>query len=166
MYQIHRPETKDFEKLVALANEADKRYFNIYTPEEAKEVGVNNLSVTELLETDRLLLAAYENDEPIGLTEYRFKTPNAVWVSSLFIRPDKQRQGIGKMLMLTIEDEAKTKGASAVVLEAEKNANWAVNFYNKLGYIVLNKEDFQQEPFLGLLSKDPVSNRFIFAKKV
>jgi len=166
MHQIHQPKIKDFEKIVSLMNEADKKFLEVLTPENAKEIGVSDFNISDLTDNNHLLLAIYEDNEPVGIALYHFKTPKVIWINSLYIHPKKQRQGFGKKLMLAIEKEAKIKGVTAIVLETEKNANWAVNFYNKLDYIILTKEDFQKEPFLNILSKDPVQNRFIFAKKI
>jgi hypothetical protein len=63
-----------------------------------------------------------------------------------------------------VEEIARERGAKVVVLETERQADWAVNFYLKNNYKILSEEDLKVFPFDMVLDKPPVPNRYIFGK--
>ncbi|MGQ9473130.1 MAG: GNAT family N-acetyltransferase [Candidatus Caldatribacteriaceae bacterium] len=68
------------------------------------------------------------------------------YLSNLAVYPDYQRRGIGKKLLLAVEEEARKRGLSYIELDVERE-NWeAITFYQKAGY------ETQQE--LGLSWRD------------
>ena len=51
-------------------------------------------------------------------------------IKSVYVLPQAQRKGIGSIIMSSLENTARKKGLSIIVLEAQPNA---VPFYSKLG---------------------------------
>lgn len=64
------------------------------------------------------------------------------YLSSLAIYPIYQGKGIGKKLLLTVEEEARKRGFSYVELDVERE-NWkTIAFYQKAGYEIQRESDF------------------------
>jgi ribosomal protein S18 acetylase RimI-like enzyme len=61
-------------------------------------------------------------------------SPNQGQVRCVAIATAAQGKGIGKAIMAYLEDQAKTKGWTEIVLEARENA---VPFYQAIGYCII-----------------------------
>lgn len=57
-----------------------------------------------------------------------------VVVEEIFIKPDKQRQGLGAMLLARVEEYIKEKGLAGITLLTNKYAP-APKFYKKNGFV-------------------------------
>jgi GNAT superfamily N-acetyltransferase len=53
-------------------------------------------------------------------------------IDAVYVAPERWRQGIGRLLLLRLEQIAKTEGLSRVGLQA---AGPAIRFYQRLGYL-------------------------------
>ena len=168
MPEIIIPQRSDYTEIAQLVNGADKVFFSVYTPEEAKEVGVASETAESLTEGEknRQYLAVKENGVFVAFTSFRLKNNQTVWISSLYAHADHQRKGYGGLLLSEIEKFAKLNGALVITLETEVEADWAVRFYKKQGYIILSKEDLKIYPFDKVIDKEPVSGRYIIGKKI
>ena len=166
--KIALPTRNDYKVIVQLVNEADRVFFDIYTKTEAVEVGVGSLTEEDLIsgEKVRKYLVLWENGAIVAFASFRLKNEQTVWVSSLYVRVDLQGQGYGSKLLKEIEKFALKHKAQVVVLETEKKAKWAVDFYLKNGYKKITKNGLAKFPFNKVLEKLPVPNRYILGKIV
>src|SRR5512133_1120672 len=81
-----------------------------------------------------------ESDEVIGAMFAHRKiwwTNDEIFIDELFIRPDRQQQGCGKMLMEQAEKLSKELGLGGVTLLTNKY-HPAKGFYEKIGYMTAN----------------------------
>lgn len=168
MLKISVPTRKDYKQIVQLVNEADRIFFGIYTKSEIKEVGVSNLTEQDIIkgEKTRKYLMLKDNNKIVAFASFRLKNQQTVWVSSLYVRVNLQGKGYGSKLLKKIESIALKNKAKIVVLETEKKAVWAVNFYLKNGYKKITKNGLTKFPFNKVLEKPPVPNRYILGKVV
>jgi N-acetylglutamate synthase-like GNAT family acetyltransferase len=81
---------------------------------------------------------AVENGEVLGVARMHESSPNQGQVRCVAIATAAQGKGIGKAIMAYLEDQAKTKGWTEIVLEARENA---VPFYKRIGYTI-NAESY------------------------
>ena len=82
---------------------------------------------------------AIENERIIGIVFLEDNRIGWVYVDSNFLG-----KGIGKKLMILIEEKAKKKGLKKVVLNPTKTA---LKFYEKLGYKKIKQEIWKTETF-------------------
>ena len=59
-------------------------------------------------------------------------------VLTIAVLPDFRRQGIAREFMRQIEEWAKDRGASALMLEVEKSNSAAIGLYKSLGYLLIS----------------------------
>ena len=64
-------------------------------------------------------------------------------VRRVFVCPDCQRRGIGRLMMAELETEAKENGVDRVALSASLPA---LEFYLRLGYEVVSEVDYEVAP--------------------
>ena len=74
---------------------------------------------------------AVAGEEVLGVARMHESSPNQGQVRCVAIATAAQGKGIGKAIMAYLEDQAKTKGWTEIVLEARENA---VPFYHAIGY--------------------------------
>ncbi len=162
------PTRKDYKEIVQLVNEADCVFFDIYTKSEASEVGVSNFAEEDLVSGEKVkkYLVLWDNGAIVAFASFRLKNKQTVWISSLYVRVDLQGQGYGSKLLKEIENFALKNKAKTVVLETEKKAKWAVDFYLKNGYKKITKNGLAKFPFNKVLEKLPVPNRYILGKVI
>ncbi len=77
---------------------------------------------------------AVEGEEVLGVARMHESSPNQGQVRCVAIATAAQGKGIGKAIMAYLEDQAKTKGWTEIVLEARENA---VPFYEKIRYTII-----------------------------
>jgi N-acetylglutamate synthase-like GNAT family acetyltransferase len=81
---------------------------------------------------------AVENGEVLGVARMHESAEKQGQVRCVAIAIAAQGKGIGKAIMAYLEDQAKTKGWTEIVLEARENA---VPFYKRIGYTI-NAESY------------------------
>ena len=92
---------------------------------------------------------AMDGDDIVGfLKTRRSVAPNQVplvdgiEVQQLYVAPDQQRKGIGRMLTDRAMSIARERGADGLWLSVWQEADWAVNFYRAYGYRTVGTADF------------------------
>jgi aminoglycoside 3-N-acetyltransferase I len=84
------------------------------------------------------VFAALVNGEIVGgvtaysMTQY-YSTRDAVFLYDLAVASSMQRQGVGKKLMVALNDHCKTIGTEVVFLEADETDQHAIEFYRSTG---------------------------------
>jgi N-acetylglutamate synthase-like GNAT family acetyltransferase len=77
---------------------------------------------------------AVENGEVLGVARMHESAEKQGQVRCVAIATAAQGKGIGKAIMAYLEDQAKTKGWTEIVLEARENA---MPFYERIGYTII-----------------------------
>jgi len=73
-------------------------------------------------------------------------------ILSIAVDPSAQRLGVGQTLMMEVEKSARENGYQKIELNVNSNNQNALDFYEKLGWKRINKD--QHKPWQGLLEKD------------
>ena len=166
MIIFQKPEKSEYPKIADLVNKADSVYFDIYSQQIAKEMHISSETVDDLIEGEkrREYRCIYKNSDLVGFASFHVKNIQTLWLSEFYIDIGYQKSSFGSLLLNEIEKIAKKKNVLVVVLETDKKALWAVNFYKKNKYIILDKIALKKFPFDLVLEKDPVEGRYIFGK--
>ena len=77
---------------------------------------------------------AVENEEVLGVARMHESAEKQGQVRCVAIATAAQGKGIGKAIMAYLEEKAKQKGWTEIVLEARENA---VPFYEAIGYMIV-----------------------------
>lgn len=78
----------------------------------------------------------------IGVAALQLLNEHSGNIRFVYVLPEHQRKGIGTSLVTHIEAEARRFGLKYLVIPyVDINANWAINFYMKLGYKVVEKHE-------------------------
>ena len=88
-------------------------------------------------------IIVYDNNTAAGFASYspKLKGDNTVYrLHKLYVLPNQQGKGTGKLLLNFILNEIKQRGAKILELNVNRN-NKAFHFYTKIGFTISNEED-------------------------
>lgn len=92
-------------------------------------------SEQDIMEEDSYHLMVVDYDgKVIGVARLHLNTPQQAQIRFMAVETREQRKGIGKMLLLALEEKAIEWGAEEVVFDARANI---AGFYKRYGYVTL-----------------------------
>lgn len=116
----------------------DYMFTKIYNPEYLK----NEIS------SGQNYVLIYENNIPQGFTSHSASDDNDIYrLNKIFLLPESQGKGFGKILMKHVEDIARNRNAKFLDLYVNRN-NPACEFYKKIGFQIQKEIDIPVGPYL------------------
>ena len=89
--------------------------------------------------TTRFMAIAESENRIVGYCGVFLPAPGVeADILTVAVLPEYRRQGIAREFMRQIEEWAKERGASAMMLEVEKSNSAAIELYKKLGYLQIS----------------------------
>lgn len=85
-------------------------------------------------------LLAVKSEQAIGFAAYNAITAQQFKLQKLYMLPEVQGTGMGKLLLQTVIDQAKGAGATSLILNVNRS-NKAIAFYSKMGFQIVKEED-------------------------
>lgn len=110
-------------------------FHNHYTYDEAYEK-IGSL-IDHLRDDTAIVYGVFENEELIAFIwayVHQFREEDRMYVSEIRVKEGYRKRGIGKNLLVLVENEARELGIGAVYLHAEADNPDAVRFYKTTGY--------------------------------
>lgn len=110
------------------------------------------------LEKGHRFLLVKEDDEALGFASYEhnYKGRNITRIHKIYLLPETQGKGIGRLLIGEIEKIALKNGAKALSLNVNR-FNKARHFYNKIGFEIVGEEDIELDH--GYLMEDYIMEK-------
>ena len=101
-------------------------------------------SLQKSLAKGHQFLLLKEDNTALGFASYEhnYLDKNVTRLHKLYMLPESQGKGAGRMLIEAIEKLAKENGSDAISLNVNKFNN-AFSFYKKAGYEVVGEEDIE-----------------------
>lgn len=112
------------------------------------------------IENGHEFILAKENDICLGFAsfEHHHKNGNTTKIHKIYILPETQGKGIGKLLIDSIAQFAKENNSNSLLLNVNR-FNKALTFYQKLGFEIVEEIDIELEH--GYLMEDYVMEKEI-----
>lgn len=108
-----------------------------------------NKEIFEDLINNNNMYMLYEDNIPLAFASYHeFDTHIAN--TGLYVRRDAQKKGFGKILLNFMEDKEFYE-KNIFKLEVLHIATWAINFYEKNGYVVLSEDKIKELNLEGII---------------
>ncbi|MFI2742007.1 GNAT family N-acetyltransferase [Zhouia sp. PK063] len=80
---------------------------------------------------------AYENTIPVGCGAIKHFDKSTVEVKRMYVKDNCRGKGIASIILLALEDWAKTLGYTFTILETGKRQQEALRLYKKNGYVII-----------------------------
>ena len=84
-------------------------------------------------------------DDPIGY--FTFLTTETVYIQSLYIRQEYQRQGIGKQAFALIREHCRTHGFDKFTCNCNSHNYSAQNFYRSMGGTIIKRNEGHDDKY-------------------
>lgn len=120
-------------------------YLQALYPSESNHV----VDVDALAGPDAVFLAARRNGELLGSIAFRIVAPGHAEIKRMFVRSEARGIGLGRRLLVALEDAARQKHVSRISLETGIRQPEAIALYRASGY--------QDCPPFGTYAPDPLS---------
>lgn len=83
------------------------------------------------------VILLYDNDLPIGCASFRYVDDKTAEIKRVFIRKEYRGKGLSKELMKNLEERAKDKHYTKLILETGAPLKEAIGLYKTTGYKVI-----------------------------
>lgn len=112
------------------------------------EVLYTETALQQQMQEGQTFVLLYAEEQPVGFASFSEK--NAVEkvykLNKLYLLPDCQGKGLGKKLIIFVEEEVKKRGAAILDLNVNRH-NKAKDFYQHCGYHMHQQEDISIGPY-------------------
>jgi ribosomal protein S18 acetylase RimI-like enzyme len=98
-------------------------------------------SLQQQMNNGSKFIFVYEDKEAVGFAAYLEKSLSVYKLDKIYVLPSQQGKGTGRFIIDHIINEIKNKSANALQLQVNR-FNKARNFYEKLGFVVIEEKDF------------------------
>jgi diamine N-acetyltransferase len=120
-------------------------YKEILTPGQLeymmKQIYSPTALTKQILELKHSFLILEDDEAPVGFASYStLSGPTVYKLHKIYVLPNLQGRGLGKLMIDFIVEEIKTIGAVALQLNVNR-FNLARRFYERLGFRVIREED-------------------------
>jgi predicted N-acetyltransferase YhbS len=129
---IQPADAADADELTAIAHAA-KRYWGY--PASWMEQWREALTITEALVEQALVVKAMDGGRIVGFYALDGAHGRLI-LEHLWVRPDAMGQGIGRRLFQHAAEQARLRGAWAIVIESDPNAT---GFYRRMGAVPIGQ---------------------------
>jgi ribosomal-protein-alanine N-acetyltransferase len=82
-------------------------------------------------------VAAFEAEALVGYAGLAVTGPAEAWINNIAVRRDRQRHGIGRLLLESLLEHARSQQARSVLLEVAADNKPAQNLYDAYGFAVV-----------------------------
>ena len=140
---IQSAKKEELEEILNLVNLCRWEAYHPILPNVTKEHISYPLEKLEEILEEMLVFVYKDEGKIIGTIALDKLTNTHGQLLMIFVHPDYQRKGIGSSLVNYTEDIAKEIGFKELTLSTMEQAQWAVKFFEKLGYKIIKKEDHE-----------------------
>ena len=144
-FKIRRATSKDIPLIRDLCFKIwPQSYASILSKEKIDymlEMMYSQVSLEKQMNDGSQFIFVYDDEEPVGFAAYFEKTPSIYKLDKIYVLPSEQGKGTGRFVIDYIIGETRQKGATALQLQVNRD-NKAKNFYEKLGFVVIDYQDF------------------------
>ena len=137
-------QTPDQPEVWRLLVQADARSASLYPLQNR-----SGLSPAELVARDVRFFVAHEAGHVVGCGGYALVPPGLAELKRIFVVPEARGRGVGRRIIVAIEQAARTEGIEGVLLETGVKSTEAIGLYRLLGYA--------ERPPFGDNGPDPLS---------
>jgi ribosomal protein S18 acetylase RimI-like enzyme len=115
-------------------------------------------SLNKNIENGHYFILAKEDENPLGFASYVHDYPkiHVTKIPKIYMLPEAQGKGIGKILIDEISAIAKANGSEKLILNVNRS-NKALGFYQKIGFEIVGEEDIALDH--GYLMEDYIMER-------
>jgi len=133
---IRRGTDEDFEEIFAAINDAAIAYKGVIPPDRWHEPYMTKEELQAQIEEGVRFSCYVDNNELIGVMGIQDKA-DVELIRHAYVRTKRRNKGIGTLLLQELIKDAK----KPILIGTWKAANWAIRFYEKHGFRLVEEEE-------------------------
>lgn len=137
--RIEKAKSDDAQEILFVINIANREAFGRIIPKEHFKKPVITREEFEKCSEKMTFYIHRHKDMVVAVAALSVEDEDTGRIRWVYVLPEYQKQGVGTALVLHLEQVARERGLRKTRLVTESNAEWAIRFYNKLGYTLINK---------------------------
>ena len=145
MVELKPVEKKDIVLLRKLADEIWRLHFPGIISNEQIDYMLEKMYSMEQIEKELnqgiIWKIIIHNDKPVGYISYSMINEYQCRLNKIYVHPDLQDKGIGRISINDAINYAKDKKAMEIILNVNRNNEKAIKAYGKYGFIIIKEED-------------------------
>lgn len=163
MIHIVKATTEDLKTVSAIAHKTwPLTYGEILSRAQLEymlDVFYSEISLKKNIDSGHEFILAVEDKKVLGFAsfEHNYQNKKATKIHKIYILPETQGKGIGKLLVDSITEFAKQNHSTSLLLNVNR-FNKALNFYQKLGFEIIQEIDIELD--YGYLMEDYVLEKY------
>lgn len=131
----------DLDEILSLVNRVVAEWFIKIIPKEYyKEPFLSKKQFSQMATFMEFFVVRKEG-QIIAVGSFGSRDEKTAWIPLMHVHSKYQRKGIGSSLMRFLEEKARSLDYKSIQLETDSEAKWAINFYEKHGYSVFQKDE-------------------------
>jgi len=120
-----------FGKVLERTTETERRSLEVFTADQSRQAALVATSGGVLAGTCLLVQSELEPCHPVS-----------PWLAGLYVAPEHRRQGVGRVLVRAVEDQARQRGSCRLYLYT----GGASKYYEQLGWSIADRIDWKGFP--------------------
>ncbi len=141
MTEIEPAVDSDLDEILSLVNRVVAEWFIKIIPKEYyKEPFLSKKQFSQMATFMEFFVVRKEG-QIIAVGSFGSRDEKTAWIPLMHVHSKYQRKGIGSSLMRFLEEKARSLDYKSIQLETDSEAKWAINFYEKHGYSVFQKDE-------------------------
>ncbi len=133
---IRKGTDEDFEEIFAIINDAAIAYKGVIPPDRWHEPYMTKEELQAQIEEGVRFSCYVDNNELIGVMGIQDKA-DVELIRHAYVRTKRRNKGIGTLLLQELIKDAK----KPILIGTWKAANWAIRFYEKHGFRLVEEEE-------------------------
>jgi len=133
---IRKGTDEDFEEIFAIINDAAIAYKGVIPPDRWHEPYMTKEELQVQIEEGVRFSCYVDNNELIGVMGIQDKA-DVELIRHAYVRTKRRNKGIGTLLLQELIKDAK----KPILIGTWKAANWAIRFYEKHGFRLVEEEE-------------------------
>jgi len=145
---IREARAEDAPAILDVINETNKAFYKAIVPPDRYREPFLALEDVRA-ESRRMTFYVFEQDDrTIGVIGLEERSGGTGVVGRLYVLPEHQRRGFGTALLAHVEAAARRKRLREIVVWTDSKASWAVSFYKRHGYRVIEPGTAFADPYI------------------
>jgi len=142
-WRVRLAKESDIDQIVSVVNTANKAFYRgIIPPEKFRDPFITREHLAGDFQKWHFFVCE-DRERIIGTAALERSDPQTGSVYRLYVLPTFHRRGVGSALMMEVERKAKKVGLKRLRLRVMIKADWAISFYQKIGYSRVDEIDYQ-----------------------
>jgi N-acetylglutamate synthase-like GNAT family acetyltransferase len=133
---IRKATNEDFEEICNIINDAAIAYKGVIPPDRWHEPYMTKEELRAQIEDGVRFSCYVDNNEIIGVMGVQDKA-DVELIRHAYVRTKQRKKGIGSLLLQELTKDAK----APILIGTWKAADWAIRFYEKHGFRVVEEEE-------------------------